>query len=277
MRRTMLMSMFVFSAAIFCALASQGYADSKNEETWLELKPDMFGNRSITENDAVIGLNAPVRAEDAAIVPIEIVAKFAQSSDRYIKAITLIIDENPAPVVASFSFGPASPQASLTTRVRVDSYSFVRAIAEMNDGSLHMVKRYVKAAGGCSAPAGKDQDKAMAEMGKMKLRQFPVETKSGQDAATMRNAQLMIRHPNNSGLQMNQVTMLYIPAHYVSDIEVRAGGELVFAMQGGISLSEDPNIRFAFKAAAKDEIAAVARDTQNNRFEQRWPVDAAGS
>lgn len=40
----------------------------------------------------------------------------------------------------------------LATRVRVDDYSYVRAVAETADGKLHMVKAFVKASGGCSAP-----------------------------------------------------------------------------------------------------------------------------
>ena len=38
----------------------------------------------------------------------------------------------------------------------------------------------------------------------------------------------MIRHPNYSGMQMNQLTGLYIPAKYVSEIDVRQGSDLVF-------------------------------------------------
>src|SRR5258708_24336826 len=35
-------------------------------------------------------------------------------------------------------------------RSRFEDYSFVRAVAEMNDGRLYMSQRWVKAAGGCS-------------------------------------------------------------------------------------------------------------------------------
>lgn len=256
--------------AILTVFGASAHAD-ESEKTWASLKPDVFGERVITDGAGVIELEVPVRAEDAAITPIDIIAKAPQTPDKYIKTITLIVDENPAPVVAAFTFGPASANASLSTRVRVDSYSYVRVIAEMNDGSLHMVKKYVKASGGCSAPASKDADKAIAEMGKMKLRQFAV--KAG-DAA--REAQIMIRHPNYSGLQMDQIKRTYTPAHFVRDLEVRRGGDLVFKMEGGISLSEDPNIRFNFTGAAGD-IKVTAKDTENQVFEQSWPIGAASS
>ena len=76
----------------------------------------------------------------------------------------------------------------------------------------------------------------------------------------------MIRHPNYSGLQMNQLTRLYIPAKFVDHIAVRQGGELVFEMEGGISLSEDPVIGFDYKANGAP-LRVRARDTDGRAFE----------
>jgi len=53
---------------------------------------------------------------------------------------------------AMFHFTPSSGRAQVETRLRFEDFSFVRAIAEMNDGKLYMSQRWVKAAGGCSAP-----------------------------------------------------------------------------------------------------------------------------
>ena len=58
----------------------------------------------------------------------------------------------------------------------------------------------------------------------------------------------MIRHPNNSGLQMDQLTRYYIPAHFIQGLTVSQGNQLILSMQGGISIAEDPNFRFAFDA-----------------------------
>ena len=51
----------------------------------------------------------------------------------------------------------------------------------------------------------------------------------------------MIRHPNNSGLQRDQVSLLYIPANFVDELRVWQGDALLFGMKSGISISEDPN------------------------------------
>ena len=61
-------------------------------------------------------------------------------------------------------------------RVRVNQYSNVRVIAETPNG-LHMTGRFVKASGGCSAPASKDPQAALANMGQMKLKSFEGDVK----------------------------------------------------------------------------------------------------
>jgi sulfur-oxidizing protein SoxY len=257
----------------------------QSEETWNSIKSDIFGSKAATikDGDDLMSMDAPMRAEDAAVVPITVRALKPQAGETAIKAITLVIDENPAPVAATVSFGPAAATASFSTRLRVNNYSFIRAVAEMNDGSLRMIKKFVKASGGCSAPALKDQDKSVAETGQLRLRQFAQGDPEAKDYALapndagMAEAQIMIRHPNYSGLQMDQVTMLYIPAHYVREIALKRGNALVMKMEGSISLSENPSFRFAFRKEGAGELSVRAEDTQKQLFEKSWPVERAGS
>ena len=262
-----------FAAFLILILGSgAGEAQSrKNEETWKSIKPDLFEDAAILNGAHLLTMEAPYRAHDAAIVPITVRAR--PESD--IVKVTLVIDENPAPLAASFEFGPAAASPTFTTRVRVNSYSFVRAVAETRDGRHFMVKKFVKASGGCSAPASKDMDKALAEMGKMKLRLLPRKPAEAVSLDGGNAAQLMIRHPNYSGFQMDQVSMLYIPPHFVDAIEVTYDDELVMKVEGGISLSENPNIRFFYKHKGAGEIRVKASDIEDGRFEKTWPV--AGS
>ena len=60
------------------------------------------------------------------------------------------------------------PTAKLT-RVRVDDYTYIHAVAEGPDGMLYAAQRFIKASGGCSAPAGKDQTAALQRLGRMKM------------------------------------------------------------------------------------------------------------
>ena len=253
----------VCAVLAMAALPLASAAAAETDDVWPGIRKDLYADRSIAEEDGAVSLEAPVRAEDAAVVPItmRVPASLAQSA----KVLTLVIEKNPMPVAATFTFGPAAGTGEriISTRVRVDMYSNVRAVLETSDGKLHMTTKYVKAAGGCSAPALKDAEQALAELGKMKLR-----TELADSTPIMQEAQVMIRHPNYSGMQMNQLTGLYIPAKYVQNIEVKRGDDIVFTMEGGISLSENPNIRFTY-AGGDGDMAVTAKDTAGAVFTVR--------
>jgi len=212
-------------------------------------------------------LDAPRRAEDSAIVPIGMRVNFTGDDKRTLQSLTLVIDENPAPVAGTFTIGPRSGVTSISTRVRVDSYSYVRVVAELSDGQLYGVKSYVKASGGCSAPASSNSDATKAMLGQMKFRTFRPES----DA--LPEAQVMLRHPQNSGLQMDQLTRLYIPPFFIEDLKIWQGDDLVLAMDGGIAISEDPNIRFNYRpnGAAKFRVEAI--DTSKKLFRDEWLLE----
>ena len=142
------------SLSLFAVAIPASHAATDKEPKWPALKTAYFGDREIRDNaDDLLVLEAPKRAEDAAIVPISIQSLSPQNADQYIKNIHVIIDENPMPYSANFVLSPELGTVDISTRMRVDQYTYVRAIAEMNDGSLHMVSRFVKASGGCSARA----------------------------------------------------------------------------------------------------------------------------
>ncbi|ETX28657.1 quinoprotein dehydrogenase-associated SoxYZ-like carrier [Roseivivax isoporae] len=236
--------------------------------TWEELRGDVVGDAEIAPGDALFAVDAPYRAHDAATVPLTITQTDPGAT---ITGATVIVDENPAPVAGTFTFGPAMAPLDFELRVRVNQYSNVRVIAETEDG-LFMDGRFVKASGGCSAPASRDPEVALAAMGQMKLKLF------GETAALStprREAQVMIRHPNYSGLQRDQITQLFIPAHFIDTLEVRQGEELLFSMTGGISISENPVFRFSYADNGATSLSVRATDTEGNVFEHDLPKDAA--
>ena len=255
---------YLAAMAATVALGGRAFAQAQ-PDVWPGLIADLFQGRAITD-DSVVALEAPARAEDAAIVPMTLRLKeLAQS----VKTVTLVVDQNPMPMAAAFTLGEKSGVGFLSTRVRVNSYSNVHAVAETRDGALHSAVKFVKASGGCSAPAGKNADDVAANLGKMKYREF------ASNDPRRREAQIMIRHPNNSGMQMDQLTHLYIPAHYIDHVEARQGDDLIFSMEGGISLSEDPNFRFSFTHTGAKTLSVLARDTRGNIFNAAWPIGEA--
>jgi sulfur-oxidizing protein SoxY len=87
-----------------------------------------------------------------------------------------------------------------------------------------------------------------------------------------REVQVMLRHPNYSGLQRDQITLYFIPAHFVDRLEVRQGDEVLFTMTGGISISEDPTFRFGYADDGAGTLQVQATDTEGASFEERFPA-----
>lgn len=248
------------------AQTAQGQAQAADpdrpETTWAAIRGDVFPGGQITDAGDAVRIDAPGRAEDAALVPLTLALDLPKGDPRTLKAVTLIIDENPAPVAGRFAFGEGIRAFSLSVRVRVNSYSWVRAVAETSDGALIMTKAYVKAAGGCSAPATKDTADSIAKLGEIRFRSFA-------DAGRP-EAQVQIRHPNFSGLQMDETTRGYTPAWFVREVEVKQGARRIFAMEGGISISEDPTFRFSFTPSA-EPVSVRAEDTEGKVFARTFP------
>lgn len=231
---------------------------------WQKVRVSLFGTRPIAPAaDTLITLDTPARAEDSAVVPIAVRTGFAQSASRYVDKLYLIIDNNPSPIAAVFQFTPESGRADIETRVRIDEYTHVRAIAELNDGSLVMATRWVKASGGCSAPPGKDPQAALATMGRMRFRIEGEAAAAGEPVL----AQLMISHPNNSGLAMDQLTRQFTPAHFVRRVDISYAGKPLMSADVDFSISENPNFRFYFTPQAAGELKAEVVDSRDLRFE----------
>src|ERR1700687_3813808 len=217
-----LLAAMQFGARLAPAATPEAY------DPWPSLVQDIFNNRAMNDGAGVIAIEMPYRAEDAAIVPVTLRATLAPGDARRVLAITLVIDQNPAPMAARFELGPDSSVSEISTRVRVNNYTDVH---ELSDGKLYAAKTYVKASGGCSAPAAKNADEAKAKLGQMRFRQFAKSNEGPVSGA--REAQVMIGHPNNSGLQMDQVTQLYVPAFFVDELQVLQDDRLILKMAGG--------------------------------------------
>jgi sulfur-oxidizing protein SoxY len=270
------MSSRVLSAVLALWLATSAVSRAQDNDAaaspiWQRLHAQLFGGAPISVGDSVVALETPARAEDAAIVPVAMRAQFAQTNERYIDKLWLIIDDNPSPIAAVFQFTPSSGRAAIETRVRIEQYTHVRAIALVSDGTLHMATNYVKASGGCSAPAGKDAVAARAPLGDMRLRVYDAPA-PGRAAVV----QLMISHPNDSGLAMDQLTRNYAPPHFVRSVEVRHGANLVMSATVDFSISENPNFRFYFVPRDAGELEAKVVDNQNLAFTASVKLESPG-
>lgn len=257
------------SASVLPSFAGVGDTDQERQDRWKDLQTTIFGAKTAKTDDAAIQLDAPERALDASLVPITI----SLANPKDVKALYLVIDDNPSPLAAHFTFGPDADPKTIKLRVRVNTYTDMHAVLEMKDGTLLQTTKYVKASGGCSAPMGMSDDEAMQGMGEMKLK-----VAGDVSADKPVNATLMIRHPNFNGMQMNQVTRDYTPARYIQNISVTFDDKQVFKLDTDISLASNPVISFAvLPDAAKGALKVDVRDSQDGNWSKTFNVPAVSN
>lgn len=257
-RASLVLAAFLATAAV--PALGAGNTDPDRLARWQDLTALIFGDGAeIAATDSLVTIDAPERALDSALVPVAVA-----TSDSAVTGLSLIVDENPGPLAARVRFGPAGDPREVGLRVRVDGYTNVHAVATRADGSMVANAAFVKGAGGCSAPVGVSEVEALAGMGEMRMK-FAEGGPEGAGKAT-----LMVRHPNFNGMQMNQVSRLYTPARYVTDVEVSRGGELVFAMESDISLATNPVVDFLYRRGSEAPFIVTVTDSEGQRWSQAF-------
>jgi sulfur-oxidizing protein SoxY len=245
--------------AITCLFSVRvaGQEQQPSSSAWDALRAKYYGDRTMgVVDEAFMSLEVPANTPDPAATPVTL--RFADDAHRRIKRMRVFIDNNPSPLVATFDFPSATPLTEINLRVRVDRFTSVRAIAEMADGGLEMRSSWVKASGGCSAPPGAA---TAGTLGEIRLR----------PSADTKSMQASIRHPNNSGFQIDPKSGDPIPAHYISHIRISAGGNVLLDADTGISLSENPTLRFASDRSLPLPVTIDAVDSETQaHFVASW-------
>lgn len=257
------------SAMGLMVVAGRARAQDAEEASgaWDDVRATLFKDRPLEENAAIVTLDAPARALDASVVPMTIKLGTPAADKDRIRTVWLVIDENPAPVAGIFHLHDPDFTDSIQTRVRVNSYTHVHAIAETDDGRLFVAERFVKAAGGCSAPAMKDPAEMEARRGRMKLKPL------GSFAAGQPNeVQLLISHPQYTGMQIDQLSRNWIPPDYLRRIDLAYDGAPVMEIDGDISIAEDPSITFAFVPPRPGTLTVEATDNKSRTYKGSFPM-----
>ena len=124
----------------------QALAQGWNESAFtMKTLPDAMravGAQSPAASDAIV-IKAPSIAENGAVVPISVESKLPGT-----ESITLLVEKNPTPLVASFAI-PAGTEGNVSTRVKMGQSSDVYALVKA-DGKFFMAKQEIKITlGGC--------------------------------------------------------------------------------------------------------------------------------
>lgn len=247
-------------------LPNAAHDDSSPE--WDRLRAALFPGRVPQHGQGVVQVVAPLRAAYGASVPVKVLSKLPQRPERYVKRMWFVIDKNPSPVAITLELTPLIGQADFETRLRVDEYSHVRVVSELSTGELHTDSRYVKTSGGCSAPPNRD---APHLIGRTVLK-VAGEPKPGETAT----ADVTVIHPNDTGFELNNQTVMFIPPHFVRSIKVSYAGQRVFDADMDFSVSENPTLRFHFVPAGPGELRAEVVDSKDLRYSGALRVGGAG-
>jgi len=208
-----------------------------------------------------------LRAAYGASVPVRIVSKIPQTPGLYVKRLYIVVDKNPSPVAAVFDLTTEVGQADIETRLRVDEYSHVRVVSELSNGELLTDSRYVKVSGGCSAPPNRDQ---LHNIGKTILK-LPDGVKMNAPTPV----DLQVVHPNDTGFELNNVTVMFIPPHFVRSIKVTFAERTIFEAELDFSIAENPAFRFNFVPRGAGELKAEVEDSKEGHYVGRLMVQPA--
>jgi sulfur-oxidizing protein SoxY len=261
-RRGALRRLAALALAPGAALGAPGGLPSAPHEAsspeWERLRERLFPDRRLIAGQDTVQLFVPLRAAYGASVPVKVVSRLAQRPELHVRRLYLVVDKNPSPVAATLDLTTEVGQADFETRLRVDEYSHVRVVSELSNGELHTDSRYVKTSGGCSAPPNRD---ALHLIGRTVLK---VAGELRIDQPTP--ADVTVVHPNDTGFELNQVTVMYIPPHFVRSIKVTFAQRKVFDADLDFSVSENPTLRFHFVAHGRGELRAEVTDSKDGQF-----------
>ncbi|MGH1357732.1 MAG: quinoprotein dehydrogenase-associated SoxYZ-like carrier [Burkholderiaceae bacterium] len=228
---------------------------------WEKLRPKLFGERPIFPPPSQIQIEVPRRATFGGAVPVRVSLQFEQDPALFVKHLYLVIDNNPSPLAAKIDLTPTVGRADFETRVRIDTYSHVRAIAEMSDGQLHMDVGYVKTSGGCSAPPNRERPE---DIGKILLKTANGQSPDRPDKPVA--VDFKINHPNDTGFELNHQTVMFIPPNFIRDLDITYQGQKIWSADLDFSISENPYFRINVIPGQGGELRADAQDTKGEHY-----------
>ena len=228
---------------------------SADEPAWPDLREALFGDPPIRDASGMIALSAPLRSDDDARTFIG--ADIDAPPGRAVREVTVVLDNNPMPVSAVIELAHPLPHFRFDATLRINGPTPLHVVVELDDGALMGAETFVKTSGqgACAAPPGTDPAAALATLGDMTI-SFARWPGGATDALRqLENAQtgltLDISHPSHSGMQMDQITLLFTPMRYVDALKIALDGRPYADVTGSISLSENPQLRIAVPAATR--------------------------
>ncbi|MFW5816696.1 MAG: quinoprotein dehydrogenase-associated SoxYZ-like carrier, partial [Wenzhouxiangella sp.] len=236
---------------------------------WEDIRASLYGDRPIAEAGDHITVESPYRTGNDARTPIGI--RVTGPDGQLVDRVSVILDGNPMPVSAVLDLARPLPSVFFEVTLRFNGPTPLHVVAETADGQLFVAEAFVKTSGqgACSAPPGTDPEAALASLGEMTI-QMGALPAAGDAAARLGalaggdgQVDVDISHPSHSGLQMDQISLLFIPMRYVETLDIELDGQPYAQVTGSISA-----VALSFMVHEPSGIIAWAR--LKSRFSRRF-------
>jgi len=83
-----------------------------------------------------VTLDLPQLVENGNVVPLTVAVDSPMTETDHVKAIHIVNEKNPQPLVISVTLGPRAGRAKMSTRIKLADSQLIVALAEMSDGSF---------------------------------------------------------------------------------------------------------------------------------------------
>lgn len=241
-------------------------AQTHNEDNqyWPVIHEAFFSGKPVLDGSQFIHIEAPERAEDAAVVPFTFSIDQALATHFRITKVYLFVDANPIQLTAIFDYLQPQQPIAIATRIRLEKTSAVRVVAESVNGAYWMHHALIKTSGGgCGGGLTSDEAKLRAEAGKMKvmLSQPPNEN------TIPHTLRFHIKHPMRTGFERTSQGY-YAKAYYIKDLAFLLDRHEVMHATLGVGVSADPYLAFEISTLGAKQLHIHATDNEGAQYEQ---------
>ena len=203
-------------------------------------------NGEIASKD--IQITAPDRAENGAIVQVEITANIAN-----VEAIAIFVEKNPTPLIANIMFEQGA-QAKMITRIKMAETSDIKVIVKA-DGQYFTASKQVQVVeNGCGGGGSADEKFESS----MKLRAKLKSDVISKNLVTEIKA--IIIHPMHTGRAKDDFDKI-IPAHFIQLVDIKVNDKPAFQIQWGTGIAKNPYLTcYVDNAKVGDKISLIWHD-----------------
>lgn len=248
MIRLIAIALSILSGAPAAAHPADPPVDPLRSPNWQPLAKTFFGSATV-RFDPRVKVGMPSIAENQRSFPVAVDARAIAG----VRRILIFADLNPIPLAVDYR--PVQAAAYLSTSIKLDQRTPVRAAVQLADGSWLVSGQWVDAAGGgCSMPPlSRARGDWAQHLGEMR----------GKSWATGAGARIRLtfRHPMDTGFVAN------IPTYNLEQVSVvAANGTQLATMSIEASVAEDPEFGIVVAAAAGDALRVAGRDTNGIEY-----------